>query len=199
MNKFALILLPLLAVWNSHGAYIIDAYGTEEIVTPPIIAGTNLMIPAGDSVGGYRQIESINTSVYIGFPTSGLLQVVSPYSPFGSAGSVELTYSGSFPGVFNGLGHVDLTQGGINNGFSMNFTAANSSGGSLTIWLQNIAGVGSTATVPIPTSPGVLNVPFAAFQTDTDDGDTQPINFSDVGFIDLTLSLNNGVGNPDTA
>jgi hypothetical protein len=192
MKKYALLPLAVLAVWNSHGSIFVDSYNNQEILTPPLIGGTNLTISSGDALGGYRQIQSVDTSVYIAFPTSGTLQAIVPSTAVGDPpGSVELTYAGS-TGAFNGLGAVDLTQGGINNGFSLDFTAANTAGGSFTIWLQNIGGVGSVVNVTLPTSPRVLNIPFSAFQTDTFDGDTQPIDFSDVGFIDLTLNMSAG-------
>ena len=187
MKKFAIVLIALFSIRSSYGQITIDGYGYGQIL-PGSFSIINVSVSDGDILGGIRNVQTFAVSVFIDTPSANQFLA---FNNSGASGSATLTYAGS-TGAFNGLGDVDLTQGGVNNCFSIDFTAANNKGGSLTLTAENIRFVGSTVTVPLPTSPGVLDIPFASFQIDSHVGDTQPVNFSDVGYIQETLQMNNG-------
>ncbi len=83
---------------------------------------------------------------------------------------------------------MDLTQGGINDRFRINVTGATYGGGALSVTVRNINSFGSTIGVPLPSSPGVLDLRFADFQLGPS-GVLHRVNFADVGYIQVRLGL----------
>ena len=137
---------------------------------------------SADIIGGVRRGSTCGIGVLI---DGGH---VTAYGVIG--GTTGFSYGGS-TGAFNGLGSIDLTEGGTNDCFNIEFTAVNNKGGSLSFELRNIAFVGSTVTLPLPTSPGSFKIPFSAF-TNMPYGDDYPVSFSDVGFIAWGLQMSGG-------
>ena len=147
-----------------------------------IIACTNASDSDADIIGGFRSVGTCGIDMWIGYG-----QVLAYGSIGGSAG---FSYGGS-TGALNGLGDVDLTEGGTNDCFNIEFTAVNNKGGSLTFTVQNIPFAGSTVTVPLPASPGSFKIPFASF-TNMPSGDDHPVSFNDVGHIAWGLQMSAG-------
>ena len=172
---------------SSRGDIYIDGYSAGQFL-PGTINGTpictNGSASDGDILGYERNVQTCAIDALIG---GGQVQIFEPPNDYGF---ITFTYAG-LTGAYNGIGDIDLTQGGTNNCFSIGFSSINNGGGSLTITLRSVPLAGSTITVPLPTSPGPLNIHFGAFQT-VAPAATHLVNFNDVGFIEWMVQLNPG-------
>jgi hypothetical protein len=178
------LLLPTL----THADVTVDDFSTTQVISGLGLSGSGYVSGPG-ILGTERDAEAYAPNIDINSTVPGQF-LVSNAHPV-NWGTVWLTYdgvdhntSGSYLG---GLGHVDLTQGGLNDRFRIPVTAATNRGGSLSITVRNINRYGSTISVPLPSSPEVLALPFASFQLRP--GDLYPVNFADVGYIQVSLGL----------
>lgn len=177
--------MALFSCLSTHAEIRLDPFNTGRFMPGYegyTITCTDATDGSADIIGGVRRGGTCGIGILI---NGGQ---VSAYAPVG--GSAGFSYGGS-TGAFNGLGDVDLTEGGTNNCFNIEFTAVNNKGGSISFELRNIPFVGSTVTVPLPTSPGSFKIPFSAF-TNMPSGDTQPVSFNDVGYIAWGLEMSAG-------
>lgn len=167
----------------SRASVTIDDFSTFQITS----SGGSVEGPG--ILGSQRYAEAYSPTVNISSFVPG--QLVAYNSDPVNWGTIFLSYDGGYQNAnsyyYNGLGDADLTQGGINNIFRVAVTSAHNLGGTLTISVHNIGGFGSSLTVPLPTSAGNLDLPFADFQVDS--LASHPVNFADAGFIQLTLGL----------
>jgi hypothetical protein len=177
------------ACLNVRGALVIDNFSTGQYV-PGLITGASGYVLGPGILGGERDTASYTPTVDINGSVPNHLRIFGAVPGYG--GTTFLDYDGYnySTSTFNndGLGDVDLTQGGLNDRFRFDFTTANYAGGTLTMNVQNAGFVGSSISVPLPSSPGILDLPFAAFQTSS----SHPVNFADAGWVRVQLWLNYG-------
>jgi hypothetical protein len=177
--------LVLLGISSSQAQFIVDPFNDyqqlEANQDPDTFQNGS---SSGNMVGGTRTVQDLNfnATIYGGEFTAIDNSDTDPNAIW------TMTYDGGENGFLDGLGNVDLTQGGADNAFSIDLLNAEfPTGCSLNIQVANFF-VGSAATVSLPDSSGVFLVPFSDFQTS---GASSPVNFSDVGYIQLTFSIYN--------
>jgi hypothetical protein len=165
---------------RASASFVISSFNANQQVVvfgppPGAKSGTDTSV-APQSIGGYRTIivdrlAPPNTQGFV-IADSNLTQpgFFTLSSPTGVTSSVELRFDGNNSGpVINpsGLGGIDITQGGLNNGIL--FRMVSDIGAPLTVTAYSGAGNYSQATTLIPADPSftLQNVflPFAAFTT----------------------------------
>jgi hypothetical protein len=145
------------------------------------------------SVGGYRsmlvtRIGPATSRATVEADSNITLSSFFSYSsPAGVTGSVDLRFDGNNNSTTidpNGLGGVDITEGGLDTGFL--FRMVSDTGAPLTITAYSGANV-SQATVAIPADPSfvpqLVFVPFAAFTTIAGSG----ANFMSIGALSFLV------------
>ena len=169
----------LLVCGRSHGSILLDGFGTTQVLSDS--QGTAV---GPDIVGGERDTTA-GAMLDINSAIPGQAQMINPSNPNPDAWrSVVFTYDGVDGSVstssLNGLGDLDLTQGGVNDRFRLNVTSASHVAGTLTISVNSI--LAQNLVVPLPAAPGIWDLPFADFRG-VPFGGTNAVNFADVGII----------------
>src|SRR5277367_1688862 len=117
----------ILASAPCHAYVVIDSFQTTQ-TSAGIVSGPGM-------IGGVRQVQSYTPTANINSTLPNQLLATNPSSV--NWGTLELQYDGNgfIPNGYNtdGLGDVDLTQGGVNNGFLIDVTSAHGTGGTISI------------------------------------------------------------------
>jgi hypothetical protein len=112
--------------------------------------------------------------------------------PRSQRAGADITYDGTdgdpSSSSFDGLGSVDLTQGGVNDRFRFDVTSATGSG-LLSIELRSVNHGSSTLSLLL--TPGIFDVPFSLFHFDGSPF-AYPIDFHDVGYINFHFDMASG-------
>jgi hypothetical protein len=183
---------------RASASFVISSFNANQQVVvfgppPGPKSGSDTSVAAG-SVGGYRtiivnRVAPPNTQGFV-VADSNLTQpgYFTLSSPTGVTSTVDLRFDGnnSNPAIDpDGLGGVDITQGGVNTGIL--FMMVSDIGAPLTVTAYSGAGNYSQATVLIPADPSfnLQNVflPFAAFTTIGGTG----ANFANLGALSFLI------------
>jgi hypothetical protein len=145
-----------------------------------------------DMLGGERTFSDSFLAISAG---AGQMTIGFPNGQLQGAAGSTIVYDGPVHnpnvGLFNGLGSVDFTQGGINNALQFDITAVSGSAASVLIHLRSF-GQGSIADITLPTTPGIFDVPFSDFAFDTPGPFSGPVNFNNIGYIDMNFVMTSG-------
>jgi hypothetical protein len=168
-------ILTLLSAAAAPGAVVIDSFVTPQEAS--IVIGDRNTADGPGIIGGERDFVTF-------LSLSADIDVDNQLRISGAGGGGDIFYDGndndpsSFP--FNGMGSIDLTQGGVNDRLRFVFTATTFIPATVTIDVKN-SGIGTALQVDLPATPGVLEVPFAEFPS--------PAVFQTVGGINLHFAL----------
>jgi len=176
-----LLLASVLSLFSSplvHAALVIDTFDTP-MGTTVVPHGFFMGVaggPAPEAIGGHRLLVAQRTvdngTVAFNVAAGELSLAVSP----NEEGVGSVTWGSNDP---NGLGLVDLTQGGTNQGFLFSM----STGATKLEMMVESGGVTRTAVIPNPVGPLVF-LPFASFPAGAD--------FTMVKRLDFFLTAANG-------
>lgn len=165
----------------------LDEFSTTQIVWPneqSCVTGPNI-------IGGERDIWGIlDGGVQINSVVSHQLHLHNQSTTNWTR--TRIVYDGldgdASSSYYNGLGNIDLTQGGQNDRFALDFTAISNSGGSVGISVFQVGFKGSEYTINLPTNAQTIYLPFDQFVV-FDDDPWSPVDFSDAGNIELFFEL----------
>jgi hypothetical protein len=169
----AAIFLSLPAA--APAAVVIDSFVTPQEAS--IVIGDRNTADGPGIIGGERDFVTF-------LELSADIDVDNQLRVSGAGGGGDIFYDGndndpsSFP--FNGMGSIDLTQGGVNDRLRLVFTSTTNIPATLTIDVKN-SGIGTALQVNLPATPGVLDLPFASFPS--------PAVFQTVGGVNLHFSF----------
>jgi hypothetical protein len=180
--------------FSLHAAIIIDDFMTPqtEVISP---GGT---VTGSIIIGGERDVEIYNDSaeVHINSTYGSGCHILYVTNDRGY-GSIGLSYDGidgSLEGDYDGLGHVDLTDGGQYNGFLISVTQMTGSVEATFYVRQGTSKIGYESL--ILSQPGDIFVPFSDFGLDMPASlNDEPsityelVDFEDVGYISLYIGL----------
>jgi uncharacterized repeat protein (TIGR01451 family) len=175
----------------------IDTFTTNQSVTATNVGGATTdatSVAASEALGGHRDLFAQLTTA-----TGSVMLAANPFgtpllefdTSASATGNVYVAYDGNnsaTPTVINptGLGGVDLTQGGLVNGFT--FTVGADHASSITINVFKDGSNESTVNVPFTATSGnaaeSLFVPFSSFTTALGSGAG---NFSSVGALQVSV------------
>jgi len=182
--------LLFTAFTKARADILIDSFSV-----PQSAPGGTLIANVADGsgiIGGERDTWGFLTLSANGTVPNQLLVAFPNGLLAGRAGS-DITYDGPdhdpYGGSFSGLGSVDLTEGGLDNGFRFTITSTTGTSGTLLITLRSPFH-GSTYQLNLNQGPGVFDVPFSSFQPDATM--TYPLDFHNVGYIELHFAMNSG-------
>ena len=143
-----------------------------------------------DLISSGLALLSIDTAI------PGQLQMMfrNDINPSGRA-SVNLTYDGNDntarSGYFGGLGAIDLTQGGLNDRFRINLTSIINSPATLFFRVGQVQ-KSSTNFMTLPTVAGSFDIPFSSFQHENLGVFPSPVDFHNVGYLELQFEYGSG-------
>ena len=181
-------ILSLLLVISSKADVVIDSFLTSQ--SAPGGVETRNVADGGGILGGERDILtfltlSANGTVPSQLQLNGLL-------PFRAGG--DITYDGPDhdpnSSYYGGLGSVDLTQGGVNNGLRFDITSVALTSATLRIDIFS-PGHGSSVQLNLPQSAGFFDVPFSSFVPHGDPF-AFPVDFHNVGYINFHFEMSGG-------
>ena len=180
----------------------IDTFGTTQTVDASSLASTSdgNSVVAPEAIGGHRDmyVQLTTPQGEINLESNAFNQHLLEYNSSATGSGTRLvTWDGvnNTPNTVNatGLNHLDLTDGGLATGISIDI-GADHSGGNVTFRVYKDANDWSTATVPMPNTGGAaqeaLFLPFSSFTTGAGTGAG---SFSDVGAVQLDISGNTAV------
>lgn len=193
-----LLLLLSVVMRGSAGAQIV----IDSFVTPQSTAGsppTFSTVQGNGILGGERDMGTF-LSMSINGAAPYRLNVAFPAGLQTAAGG-DITYDGvdhnAYSTSFDGLGSVDLTGGGHYDRFRFDF--ANLSGywtSTLLIQVRQYhalqGSMGSYYQLNLPQNSGTIEIPFSAFAFDPSAVFSQPVDFHDVGSINLHFETGPG-------
>jgi hypothetical protein len=176
-GKLAVVMSFLLMLpGTTRAVVVIDTFTTPQSAS--IFTGDRSTADGPGIIGGERDLVSFVLMSADG-PVPNQLEIIA----LGFGGG-DIIYDGNdndpSSSPFNGMGSIDLTQGGLNDRFRFHFTAASPTPGTLTIDVKN-SGIGSAVQVNLPQSSGILDVPFASFPS--------AAVFQTVGYINLHFAF----------
>jgi hypothetical protein len=190
-----LAVAALVGAASPAGAFLlIDGFSTQQILL--LAAGGSdtafSTTPAIEALGGERDIDigrlTGNDAVeMLIHPMGGPAQLFMS-SPAGTSASWRVVWDGPDGGVgidADGLGGIDLTQGGLNTGFLVR--AQSDLTATVEIAVTGASGGSTAATLVVPPGAGFdyRFLPFSSFAS--------PAVFADAGSVSLTLSGSAGL------
>lgn len=183
----ALILFILTLASSSRADLLIDSFATAQ--SAPGGGDTRNVASGNGILGGERDVWSFLTMSANG-TVPGQLRVAFPNGLLLGRAGGELTYDGidNNPSAssYNGLGSIDLTQGGSNDRFRFDITSVVGSA----VLQVDVFSVnhGSTASVNLPLSPGPFDIAFSSFHYHGMPF-SYPVDFHDVGYINIHFDM----------
>lgn len=187
----ALCAFGLLLNFPCFAAVVVDDFSTTQVLSGLGLSGAGYVSGPG-ILGTERDAEAYAPSIDINSSVPNQFRAFNSHPE--NWGTIWLTYDGvdhsTSSSFLGGLGHLDLTQGGLNDRFRIALTAATIGGGSLSISVRNVNWFGSALTVTLPAAPAVLDLRFADFHVA--DLAHQLVDFADVGFLQISLAMNPG-------
>lgn len=176
----------------------------DDFTTPQTLTWDTGVVTGDGILGGERDVTSYqqSASVHINAAYGSGCHIINASIDY-SRGYAYFTYDGQDGSTSNydksGLGHVDLTGGGQYNGFLITFSQVDTTGGYFSILLCQGNDQYGQIHVDLPTQPQSLFLPFADFDMNVpaaEPPDPVPadtfIDFSDVGYINIAVSLDSG-------
>lgn len=206
MPKIQVCIIAVLILFLNLGTFVPAVIIIDDFTTPQIVPMSSQGTAAGSGIlGGERDVWT-GSNFIADFNAAVPGHFYGENSSSTNAAGISIIYDGLDGNVeesdYSGLGSVDLTGGGKYDGFRLRFTQIDDDGSYMTCVVQQGQDKFGFFDSRMPTQPGDFLIPFAAFSTavpasltdsETDaGGEVSLIDFTDVGYIRLYLSIMEG-------
>lgn len=178
-------------------AVIIDDFSTMQIVP-----GNSSSCISGPGIIGDERDVSVQSSTAMAEINQTVFEQLYYTNGTGGLNYLNLVYDGMDGAyehhAYDGLGHIDLTDGGTCNGFALDFTQTSGQMVSIfvTCW-QGTSQMGHASEL-LMDNPQTIFLPFDDFNTEpwpasvsepSNDNSLSLIDFTDVGYIHIEMSI----------